>query len=198
IGNEQLGKAVDEQAIVKTELNKLLELLMSEQGPKRLADEKERIKKYLQDVIRLIKDQTEIDDNITHGNPGQLAGRQDKVAERTKKVGDEIARNEGLGKTGDKKSGDGKSSDGKSGDGKSGDGKSGDGKSKSGDGKSGDGKPGKSKGGAGGESDPRKEPPEGGAGGDSEGNQPPQDKLERTKKRIYEAEKRMREAKQRL
>ena len=111
IGNEQLGKAVDEQAIVKTELNKLLELLMSEQGPKRLADEKERIKKYLQDVIRLIKDQTEIDDNINHGNPGQLAGRQDKIADRTKKVGDEIARNEGLGKTGDKKSGDGKSSD---------------------------------------------------------------------------------------
>ncbi len=291
IGSEQFGLATREQKGVKDDLDALLKLLMAEGGPQRLTEQKKRLEAYLRAVQRLIKDQQEIDDTIPHGNTGQLTGRQDRVADNTKKVGDDIAKNEGLGKSGDGKSGDSKSGDGKSGDGKSGDGKSksgdgksgdgksgdgksgdgksksgdgksgdgksksgdgksgdgksksgdgksgdgksgdgksksgdgksgdgksGDGKSKSGDGKSGDGKSGdgksksgdgksgdgkskssKSKGGGGSESDPRKEPGEG-EPGESEGEQTPQDKLERTKKRIYEAEKRMREAKQRL
>src|SRR5262249_45823017 len=121
IGNDQLGKAVDEQAIVKVELNKLLELLMSEQGPKRLADEKERIKKYLERVKQLIKEQTEVEENIRNGaNEGRTADRQGKVADRTDQLGKEITKNEGLKPNeGNGKSGEGKSSDGKSGEGKS-------------------------------------------------------------------------------
>ncbi len=294
IGKEQFGTALTEQKGVKDDLDALLKLLMAEAGPQRLTEQKKRLEAYLKAVQRLIKDQQEIDDQIPRGNTGQLSGRQDKVRDRTEKLGNEIAKNEGLGKSGDGKSSDGKSSDGKSsdgksadgkssdgksgdgksgdgksksgdgksgdgksgdgksksgdgksgdgksksgdgksgdgksksgdgksgdgksksgdgksgdgksgdgksksGDGKSGDGKSGDGKSKSGDGKSGDGKSKSGKGGKGGESDPRKEPGDG-DGGESQGEQTPQDRLERTKKRIYEAEKRMREAKQRL
>ena len=146
IGNDQLGKAVDEQAIVKTELNKLLELLMSEQGPKRLAEERKRFEKYLEAVKKLIRDEQEIEERIrAGGNQGQLAGKQDRVANDTGKLGNEIAKNEGLGKTGDgkssdSKSGDSKSGDSKSGSGKSGDVKSGDAKAKGGEGKSGDAK----------------------------------------------------------
>jgi hypothetical protein len=154
---ERLGAAESSQKEVREDLAKLLEILLKESGPNKLADEMKRLKEYLAKVKLLIKDEMEIEEQMRSGvNPGQVGSRQERVAGETKKLADDIARNDGSksgdgkskdGKGGDGKSGDGKSGEGKSGDGKSGksgDGKSGDGKSKSGDGKSGDGKSGKS------------------------------------------------------
>ncbi len=156
---DTITTAVNGQTDVSIDLQKLLELLLSENRPENLTSEKERIKKYLQTLMQIRNHQREIEAQ-TRGvtDPKRIAPRQESNAERAKKLGEDIARNEnaegkgGEGKGAEGKGGEGKGGEGKGGEGKGGEGKGGEGKGaegKGGEGKGAEGKGGEGKGGEG-------------------------------------------------
>jgi len=93
--DQKLSRAVEGQSEVATDLENLLELLLSESRPQRLQSEQARVRKYIKDVERLLRQQrgitarTEIDRNSE-----QLGEEQDRIADRTGKLADTIRTNE--------------------------------------------------------------------------------------------------------
>ena len=106
LGQERLAPAVKNQAVVGQDLNRLLELLLSEDRSKRLQSEKERIGRYIQRVNKLIKQQkaTAGPDRRRGRSPSRSPNNKAKLAEKTSELGRDIAESEGESK--DKKNSD--------------------------------------------------------------------------------------------
>lgn len=150
--DERLAAAATNQTELQKELDGLLSLLLKADREKELNSERERIKQYLKEVSRLIREQksvrarTEGDDDLK-----SLGGDQQRLSADTEKLGGSIKKTESDKKDGAEKNGkpsdsnpdkgeNQKPGDEKSGDEKSGGKKSGD--KNSGDRKSDDKKPG--------------------------------------------------------
>lgn len=156
LAQEEFTNAIKNQDQLQKDLVKLLELLQSGDLDKEIDDEKARLKEYIARLGKLIKSQEgNISQTQGEGDAADIARQQGNLADKTRQLGDDIAKaegkknagknesgdnNNGKNESGEKKSGDSKSGDSKSGDNKSGDNKSGD--AKSGDSKSGDNKAG--------------------------------------------------------
>ncbi len=150
---DRLAPGVKNQDELKSELGRLLELLLSEDRGKRLESEKQRIRDYLRKVNQIIKDQKGLQAETADGAESEkkLSPRQGELGDRTAKLGEDIAKNEGKApadkKPDDKKSTDNKPDDKKPDDKENGDKKPGDkpadknSSDKNQAGKSGEGKP---------------------------------------------------------
>ena len=164
----ELGDAIDRQGEVVTDLQSLLDLLMSDDREKELAKEKARIEQYIKDLNKIIAGQKDVRAGTERGEPGQsLTPRQEKLAEKAQELGKTIDSDDherkpakptdkapmpkgdepkapgtpDESKPGDPKPGDAKPEDSKPGDTKSEDAKPGEPKPE--DSKPGDSKPGK-------------------------------------------------------
>jgi hypothetical protein len=81
---ERLAVVVKNQGEVQQDLNKLLELLLSEDRSKRIESEKERIREYLKRVNKIIKEQKAVQgDTERGGDEGKLADKQGEIADKT-------------------------------------------------------------------------------------------------------------------
>jgi hypothetical protein len=102
--DERLSAAAGRQTDLRQELDELLELLLKADRDRELESEHRRIKKYLQEVAKLIRLQKGINARTEGGDDTpRLAQDQGKVAEETGKLGDDINATEGgaSGKDGD-------------------------------------------------------------------------------------------------
>ena len=106
---EQLKDALDQQETVHTDLQALLKLLLTEDRADRLKGEQQRIKDYIKEVERLQRLQGSTRAR-TEGatDPQKLSGEQEKIAERTGNLADQIRKNEegGSSKSGEVESDD--------------------------------------------------------------------------------------------
>ena len=86
------SSAIDGQAALETDLQKLLELLLQEDRDRQIESERKRIGRYLQDVNRLIRLQRGVKARTDGGDEEkELADDQQRVGDKTKELGDEIA-----------------------------------------------------------------------------------------------------------
>lgn len=150
----KLKDAEGEQAEVLAHLNQLLELLQSEDRGKRVRDAIQRNQEYLKEVERILRIQKGIRGQAEGGvDAKRLANSEQKIADRTKKLADEIKENEeGPSEEPGEENGSDKNTDGK-GESKDGN-KNGDKPNGKGDSNKGDSKDGKDK------KDPKKDQPE--------------------------------------
>ena len=126
---DQFGEALDRQQAVVTQMQTLLDLLLSEDRTKELIEERKRIEGYLKEINVIITGQKENRAATERGDPADgVQNKQKKLLDRTNDLGKKIDKDDKdkQNKSGDPKSGDPKASDPKSGDPKSGDPKSGD------------------------------------------------------------------------
>ncbi len=132
---ESFSSAIDGQASLETELNKLLELLLQEDRDRQIDSERKRIGRYLQEVNRLIRMQRGVKARTDGGDEAQeLADDQKQVGDKTKELGDEVEEAE---QTAAEKA----ASESPEASGESSEGKPSDGESKAGEAKEGDSKP---------------------------------------------------------
>lgn len=91
---ERFAVAVNTQNDVTRDLKGLLELLLNEDRSKRLASEQERVREYLKQLNKLIKEQQGVEAQTRRGQQDaeQLADRQDKLADNTGKLGEQVKR----------------------------------------------------------------------------------------------------------
>lgn len=88
---ESLSSALDGQAGLETELNKLLELLLQEDRDRQIDSERKRVGRYLQEVNRLIRLQRGVRARTDGGDEAkELAEDQKEVGDKTKELGDEV------------------------------------------------------------------------------------------------------------
>ena len=93
--DQKLSRAVEGQSEVATDLENLLELLLSESRPQRLQSEQARVRKYIKDVERLLRQQRGITARTeTDRNSEQLGEEQARIADRTGELADTIRTNE--------------------------------------------------------------------------------------------------------
>jgi hypothetical protein len=129
--NKQLGDAIDRQDDLVTHLHSLLDLLLSEDRQKELKEEQARIKKYIEEVNKIIAKEKANRADTERGAPtDEIAGMQKKIAEQAGKLGKQMSkddeaklarsRNKDSGKQSAPKASDGKTPDGKSGEGQDG------------------------------------------------------------------------------
>jgi hypothetical protein len=91
----QLSRAISNQEGVDGDLRALLELLLSENRAKRIESEKARIRNYLKRLNQIIKTQKDVQGRTAGGGDQErLAGEQDKLADSSGGLADEIKRNE--------------------------------------------------------------------------------------------------------
>ena len=91
----KLKDAESEQKVVLNQLEALLELLQSEDRGKRVRDEVQRHQEYLKEVERILRIQKGIRGQTEGGvDQNRLSNSQEKVANRTKKLEDQIGENE--------------------------------------------------------------------------------------------------------
>jgi hypothetical protein len=127
--SEQFAKALESQGAAKEGLDKLLTLLLSEDRPKRIRDEKKRIAdmikelKVVERLQRSTRARTENGAEIT-----EVSEEQSKISERSEKVNEELKDDEAKKAESESKEGDGKQEDGKQEDGKQSEGKQEEGK----------------------------------------------------------------------
>jgi hypothetical protein len=216
---DELSRAVEGQTQVDKDLRAILELLLSENRAKRLESEKARIREYLKQVNQIIKQQKGLQGRTGgNGDPKELSKAQDKLAQKTGDVADQIKRNEesakrdqnGEGKSGEPKPGKPDAAPGKDNDQPKPDGQdSKDKPSKPGDQGQSQGKPEKGEQGEGqpkpseqnqGKSQGQSQGQGQGQGqGQSQDQQQPQDQSENpARKRLEEARRRMEEARKKL
>jgi hypothetical protein len=115
--NERLAAAANKQTDLQNELDGLLTLLMKADRDQQVDSEHRRVKKYLQEVERLIRLQKDVKARTEGGDDAKrLAKDQQDVAGKTGKLGDAIGENEHRdaksGKEGEKPASDQKSKDG--------------------------------------------------------------------------------------
>jgi hypothetical protein len=86
------SSAIDGQAALQADLQKLLDLLLQEDRDRQIESERKRIGRYLQDVNRLIRLQRGVKARTDGGDDEkELAEDQREVGDKTKSLGDEIA-----------------------------------------------------------------------------------------------------------
>ena len=153
---EKFGDAVRQQGKVGEDMDAILKLLMSEDRSRQILDQKALLRKYLNQINGIIRDQKDVQGRTAGGDdPKSLSGEQGGLAQRTSDLSKDIRETqEGASKNGDKgdkgaDKGDAKGDsnskpgekNGEKGDGKGGKpGEKGDSKSAGKDGKPGDGK----------------------------------------------------------
>jgi len=94
---EQLQKAVDGQSNVQTDLKVLLDLLLSENRPDRLKNEQARVRDYIKQLDRIIRQQKSVQGRTESGeSTDRLAKDQQRIAKNTEKLGEAIDESEGL------------------------------------------------------------------------------------------------------
>jgi hypothetical protein len=215
--DERLSAAATNQTELQKELDALLDLLLKADRDKELTSQRERVRKYLKEVARLIRLQKGIRARTQGGDELRTLGDdQKRVAGDTGKLGGEIADTEGDKKEKEEtNSNDEKDADKKDNESdapkdqprqpgspsKPGDAQKPSDKSKPGE--PSQGNPADSKPGAGKPSDAQSKPSEPGESSSSEsdsGDQPnqPQDPAERAAKRLRDAQQRMEEAGKKL
>lgn len=88
---ESFSSALDGQAGLETELNKLLELLLQEDRDRQIDSERKRVGRYLQEVNRLIRLQRGVKARTDGGDEAkELADDQKEVGDKTKELGNEV------------------------------------------------------------------------------------------------------------
>ena len=96
INQEKFKRAIDAQKEVRTDLQTLLELLLSENRSDRLKDEQARIRSYIREIDKIERMQRGVQGRNEGGvEPDQLADEQSRVADRTQSLADRIRENEG-------------------------------------------------------------------------------------------------------
>ncbi len=97
LNEERLAPALKSQGSVHQDLNRLLELLLSEDRSKRIQSEKERIRDYIKRVNKIIKAQKELQGETAGegDNHKQLGDEQEKLAAKTGELARDIQKNEG-------------------------------------------------------------------------------------------------------
>jgi murein DD-endopeptidase MepM/ murein hydrolase activator NlpD len=91
---QRLAAVVKNQGEVQTDLVKLLELLLSEDRSKRIESEKERIREYLKRVNKIIQEQKGVQgETRRQGDAEKLAEQQNKLAEKTGQLAQDIDAN---------------------------------------------------------------------------------------------------------
>ncbi len=109
--DERLSAAAKNQTDLQTELDGLLALLLKADRGNELNSQRDRVKKYLQEVSRLIRDQKSIRARTEGGDDLTPLGKdQQRIAADTAKLGGDISKTEGT----KKKSGNDKDSKGSS------------------------------------------------------------------------------------
>ncbi len=119
------SSAIDGQAALEADLQKLLELLLQEDRDRQIESERKRIGRYLQDLNRLIRLQRGVKARTDGGDDEkELADDQQRVGDKTKELGNEIAeaeetaeekaKREGAGGSPSEESGESKPADGQS------------------------------------------------------------------------------------
>ncbi|MGQ0633128.1 MAG: hypothetical protein ACT4QC_00845 [Planctomycetaceae bacterium] len=89
--NRQLGEAIELQADVVSQLHALLNLLLSEDRQKELKEEQARIRRYLEELNKIIAREKGNRADNERGMPAdEVAGAQKKIAEQTGKLGRSI------------------------------------------------------------------------------------------------------------
>src|SRR5262249_11107221 len=82
--NKQLGDAIERQGDVVGQLHALLDLLLSEDRQKELKEEQARIKKYIDEVNKIIAKEKANRADTERGAPtDDVAGQQKKIADQT-------------------------------------------------------------------------------------------------------------------
>lgn len=95
LANQQLKEAEQHQIVVLKELEELLTLLESEDRGKRVRDEIRRQQEYLKEVERLLRMQKGLRAQAENNSDANRLGKsQERTAERTKKLADDIRKNE--------------------------------------------------------------------------------------------------------
>jgi hypothetical protein len=94
--DERLSAASTNQTELEQELDALLNLLLKADRDKELASERDRVKKYLKEVARLIRMQKGVRARTEGGDElDRLRDDQERVAGDTGKLGDDISKTEG-------------------------------------------------------------------------------------------------------
>ena len=92
---QKLARAITNQRQVKTDLQTILDLLLTENRADRLKDEQARIKEYIREIERLQRLQRSVQGRTEGGiDPKQAANEQKNVAQETGELRDEIQKNE--------------------------------------------------------------------------------------------------------
>jgi hypothetical protein len=155
---QRLGDAIERQGDVIVNLQALLDLLLSEDRQKELKEEQARLKKYIEELNKIIaKEKANRADNERGVAPEDVAGQQQKIADQTGNLGRNIAKDDAAkqakskgqgepkaGKPGEESPADGEPKEGDPKEPKSGEDKPGEGKPQEGkpsEGKPSEGKP---------------------------------------------------------
>lgn len=89
--NRQLGDAIERQGDLVSQLQALLDLLLSEDRQKELREEQARIKRYLEELNKIISKQKGARADNERGAPSEdVAGLQKKIADQTGKLNKNI------------------------------------------------------------------------------------------------------------
>lgn len=216
---DSLATAVQGQGDIETQLQALLDLLLQEDRDRQIEAERKRIAKYLAELNKLIRSQRGIKARTEGGDDqAELTTDQERTAQQTGKLSDEIKATEGSkatksgeksdsqspqsseGKPNDGKPSNGKPSDGKPQDGKPGEGKPSDGQKSDGEKPSGEQRP--SEGSPGEQGPPQQgqpgQPGQPSPGGQQAGENEPEKPADRATERLRQAQQRMRQAIQKL
>ena len=95
LNDEQLGRAVGNQRELRTDLENLLKLLMTENRTDRLKNEKARIREYIREVERLERMQRSVQGRTDGGADGrEVTPEQREIAERTGRLRERIEEKE--------------------------------------------------------------------------------------------------------
>lgn len=95
LGADRLSNAVTQQGDVMQDLKSLLDLLLSEDRAKQLKTDQERIRGYLKEVNKLIKEQQGVQAQTDRGGQlDRLAGRQGQLADRAGNLGQQMRQDE--------------------------------------------------------------------------------------------------------
>jgi hypothetical protein len=112
--DERLSAAATNQVELQKELDNLLSLLLKADRDKELKSERERVKEYLKEVGRLIREQKGVRARTEGGDDLKaLTPEQQRIAGDTGKLGGSISKNEGDKQSSGKPSGDNSQDSGK-------------------------------------------------------------------------------------
>jgi hypothetical protein len=88
---DQLSRAMEGQSKVEQDLKAILDLLQSENRAKHIESEKARLRKYLQRVARLIREQKDLQGRTTgRGNPKPLSEEQGQLADKARGLSNDL------------------------------------------------------------------------------------------------------------
>jgi len=93
--NERFSPAVKGQENVRDDLMRLLELMLSEDRSKHIESEKERIRKYLERVNKIIKEQRQVQGATQRDDDAkELAERQGGIKDKTSELAEDVRKDD--------------------------------------------------------------------------------------------------------